>query len=90
MLLRVRGEELGLCPELATWQRGGGCGARAGWRGEGREAPARGGVGPGVKGVTHGAVEQQEVASQPSLGGGGAALRRRQSKQRSREEEDTG
>ena len=31
-------------------------------------------------------VEQQEVASRPSLGGSGAALRRRQRKQRGREE----
>ena len=73
MLVRAPKKETGLSPELATaatrWRPRSSAGAA--WRGEG--APARGGVGPGVKGVTRGAVEQQEVASRPSLGGGGAA-----------------
>ena len=77
MLGRVKEIAAGLYPELATaaarWRPRSSAGAA--WRGEG--APARGEVGPGVKGVTRGAVEQQEVASRPSLGGGGAALRRR-------------
>jgi len=42
-------------------RRGGGRRSR-GARGTGRRAPARGGVGLGVKGVTRVAVEQQEVA----------------------------
>ena len=41
-----------------------------------------------VAGVPRVAVEQQEVASRPSLGSGAAALRRRQRKQRGREVEE--
>ena len=62
----------GLFPELATaaarWRPR----SRSGRRGEGRRAPERVGVGPGVCGGAACGGGQQEVASRPSLGGGGA------------------
>ena len=74
MPMHTRDRALGLCSELATatarWRPR--SSARTAWQGEG--ALARGEVGPGVKGVMRGAVEQQEVASRPSPGsreGGG-------------------
>ena len=78
---------------IPRWRRGGGRGVRRGSMARGGEVQRGWEWDQRVAGSREclvGAVEQQEVASRPSLGSGGAALRRRQRKQGGREVEDEG
>ena len=84
---------MGVRGTAASWprrRRGGGRGARSGWRGKGRRGPARGEWVQEVAGVPHWAVGEAGGGLRPSSGAGSAAQRRRAEKQRGREEEEGG